>query len=337
MDHELLLNVLMHELQHGVIICGPDAHVNLFNQAAADLFDSKNPLKTGDSLYSLCLKAPVEHALDLLKYQEQKGEKHASDTDSQVIQFMSATVNQEKFLRCRLVLLPTSSNNNCSFVIILEDVSAWYRPGNLLSMKIDEFRAPMTNLRAAVENLTEYPEMSPVMRSAFENVLVQESLNLTEAFDLLDQACKYFIQTKSHLTKMSSKVLLGFIEKQFYGSKVTFTADHDCTALVKVDSYALLLAMDFLAARIQQERNLERLSCETTCGDQFVYFDFIWSGDFLPTNIVETMLDEKLQDSVGALTLGSILHLMGGDMWSQQHDNSRSALRLALPLAEKKE
>jgi len=48
---------------------------------------------------------------------------------------------------------------------------------------------------------------------------------------------------------------------------------------------------------------------------------------------VEAMLDDKLQKSIGKLTVAGILHSMGADIWSQQHENSSSTLRLALPLA----
>jgi hypothetical protein len=177
--------------------------------------------------------------------------------------------------------------------------------------------------------------MSPVMRSAFENVLVQESLNLTEAFDSLDQACNLLMQTQSHLTEMNSAILFGFIANHLRSKAIYFTAPTDQAAVVKVDSYGLLLVLDHLANKIQQERRLTELFCEAHIGEQFFYFDFIWSGEFLPTATVEAILGEKSQNSVGELTVAGILHSMGGDVWSQQHENSRSTLRLALPLARK--
>ncbi len=328
MDYELLLNSLMQGLQQGAVICGPEADIVLFNQAAAEVLGTGMRIKTGDSLYSLCSRPPVAHAIDLLRFQKQ--EDHASGKDCPAVQFINATVDQKKYLRCRLSLLSALPDKSPSFVILFEDVSAWYRPDNLLVTKIDEFRAPMTNLRAAVENITEHPEMSPVMRSAFENVLVQESLNLTEAFDSLDQACKLIMQNQSHLTEMNSTLLSSYIKKHFQGSTVTFSAAPGNAALVKVDTYGLLLVLDFLATRIQRERDLAELCCEASAGEQFIYFDFIWHGDFLPTAVVEAMLVEKLHDSVGGLPLSSILHSMGGDIWSQQHENSSSTLRLAL-------
>lgn len=331
MDHETILQTLLHELQDGVIVCAPDATITLFNQTAANLFGGSQSISSGDSLYTLCLQSPVEHALELLQYQ--KRDRKSGPQEHLNIQFMNATTTHEKFFRCRLSLFPSHTVTHNFFIIILEDVSAWYRPDNLLFMKIDAFRAPMTNLRAALENLTEHPEMSPVMRSAFENVMVQESLNLTEAFDSLDQACNLLMQTQSHLTEIDSAILFGFIAKHFRNRTANFTAATDQTATVKIDSYGLLLVLDHLVKKIRHERMLTELFCEAHTGEQFVYFDFIWTGEFLPTAVVEEILEEKLQNSVGELTVAGVLRSMGGDIWSQQHENSRSTLRLALPLA----
>ena len=329
MDHETLLQTLFDELQDGVIVCAPDATITLFNKTAADLFGGNHSISLGASLYTLCLQSPVEHALEFLHYQAQE-ETCNHDTCSS-IQFMNAATNQGKIFSCRLRFLPFQTENN--FIIILKDVSAWFSPDSLLSMKTDAFRAPLTNLRAALENLTEHPEMSPVMRSAFENVLVQESLNLAEVFDSMDQACNLLMQTQNHLNEMNSAILFGFIAKHFQSSTVNFTAATNKTATVKIDSYGLLLVLDYLADKIRHERMLQELLCKAHIGEQFIYFDFIWSGEFLPTAIVETLLEEKLQSSTGELTIAGILHSMGGDIWSQQYENSSSALRLALPLA----
>ena len=59
------------------------------------------------------------------------------------------------------------------------------------------------------------------MRSAFENVLVQESLNLTDAFASLEKAWNYLIQTQSHLIEINSDDLFGFITNHFTGERVT--------------------------------------------------------------------------------------------------------------------
>ena len=94
MDYEILLQTLLHELQDGVIVCDADAKITLFNQAAADFFGKGQAISNGDSLYSHFLKSPVEHALDLLQYEQQ--DKENDPERPPCIQFMNATPNQEK-------------------------------------------------------------------------------------------------------------------------------------------------------------------------------------------------------------------------------------------------
>jgi len=330
MDHGALLNTLLHSLKDGVLVCGPDAKITIFNQAAEDLFGGRRSLSKGTSLYSLCLQAPVEHALKLLQYQHELERRTES---LPFIQFMNADVGQEKYFRCRISYVPLPTGKKKSFVIVFEDISAWYSPGNPLFMKIEEFRSPMTNLRASVENLTEYPEMSPVMRSAFENVLVQESLNLTEAFDSLARSCRVIMQTQNLLTTMNTELLFGYVAHHLQNKKISVAAAADKTIGVKVDIYGLLLVLDYLAGRIKQKQKGTDISCEVHIGEQFVYFDLIWSGPFIATAVVEKMLAKKLEDSIGGMTVAAILHAMEGDIWSKQHDSAKSTLRLALPIA----
>ena len=326
-DHETLLQTLLDDLQEGMIACSPEGTITLFNKAAADLFGGWDSLKNNSSVYDLCLQSPVEHAMSLLRYQKQTAEDGSAEQSS--IQFLNTTEDKKRFLHCRLSFLAPSDISG--FVIFLEDVSPWYRPDNLLFEKFDEFRGPMTNLRAALENLTEHPEMSPVMRSAFENVLVQESLNLTEAFESLEKACNSLVQTQSHLIEINTADLFGFIANHFTGAEVTFDIETGRSAAVKVDSYGLLLVLEHLAQKILQKKNLSRLHCRAHTGKQFVYFDFLWPGELMPTAAVESLLQDKIDKSVGKISVVTILHSMGGDIWSQQHDPSQGILRLALP------
>ena len=151
MNHAALLKTLLHELKDGVIVCDPDAKIALFNQAAEDLFGRGQSLCKGNSLYNLCFRPPVDHALSLLQYQH--GLKKPAEPPPYV-QFLNASKNQENFFRCRVSILPPLTDTKNSFIIIFEDISAWYIPDNPLFMKIEEFRPPMTNLQAAIENLT---------------------------------------------------------------------------------------------------------------------------------------------------------------------------------------
>ena len=332
MNPETLLKTLLHELKDGVIACDADAKITLFNPAAANLFGRHKPLRKGGSLYKLCFQPPVEQALRLLHFQ------HASQKISApipYIQFMNASISQERFFRCRVSFLGPPAPEKNAFVIIFEDVSAWYVPDNPLFMKIEEFRAPMTNLRAAVENLTEYPEMSPVMRSAFENVLVQESLNLIESFNALAGSCHVIMQAQNHLTELEVPLLCAYLAQYLQGREIPAAAPPAESCGIKVDLYGLLLVLDYLAATIRHKQKGTGLSCAFHAGEKFMYIDLIWSGAFIPTADVEKLLETRLEKSLGQMTVASILRAMDGDIWSLQRENSQSSMRLALPIAVK--
>jgi DNA polymerase-3 subunit epsilon len=335
MDHDALLKTLLHEVKDGVIVCDADAKITLFNKAAEDLFGLTQTPEKERSLYNLCLQAPVEQALSLLRYQHEL-KKQPEPFPS--VQFINTSISQEQFFRCRVCLtLPLAAANNF-FVIIFEDISSWYVPDNPLYMKIEDFRGPMSNLQAAVENLTEYPEMSPVMRSAFENVLVQETLKLTEAFNALAGSCRLIMQTQHNLTKLNTEVLFGYVAQHLQDKKISVAASAKQSIWVKIDIYGLLLVLDYLVTSVRHSKQKKTgFSCELHCGPEFVYFDFIWSGPVMPSAAVEKMLQKKLKHSIGRMTASSILHTMEGDIWSQQHENSKSMLRLALPISRKGE
>jgi DNA polymerase-3 subunit epsilon len=332
MEDEMLLQALLPGLKEGVIICDSRARILLCNQEVIGLLGNNPSPCPGDSLYSFCLQPPVKHALSLLKFEQQDKGKN-SLVQPHYIQFMNATRGQDRFFRCRLSMLPADIGRKGSFIIIFEDVSTWFNPDNPLSMRVEEFRSPMTNLRAAVENLTEHPEMSPVMRTAFENVLVQESLNLTEAFDSLVGACNLLLQAQSHLAEMRTTLLFGYVKQYLQRRKIQVFVAEDRTVQVKVDSFGLVLALDFLAGKIRRENAVESISCHCHIGETFVYFDFVWPGEFLPPSVVESLLKKRLKSTVGELTVSAIFHVMEGDMWSQQLDDGKGMLRIALPIA----
>jgi len=332
MEDEMLLQALLPGLKEGVIICDSRARILLCNQAVTGLLGDNPSPCPGDSLYSFCLQPPVKHALNLLKFEQQDRDKN-SPVPPHYIQFMNSTKAQDRFFRCRLSMLPAGIGQKGSFIIIFEDISTWFNPDNPLSMRVEAFRAPMTNLRAAVENLTEHPEMSPVMRTAFENVLVQESLNLAEAFDSLAGTCSLLLQTQSHLAEMSTPLLFGYVEQHLQRRKIPILVAENRTVQVKVDSFGLVLALDFLAGKLHRGKGGKSISCHCHIGESFVYFDFVWPGEFLPPSVVESLLKKRLKSSVGELTVSAIFHAMEGDMWSKQLDDGKGMLRIALPIA----
>jgi DNA polymerase-3 subunit epsilon len=331
MNQDTLLKTILQTMKGGVVVYDAEQRITLFNQAAEDLLHQNERLKPGGSINKVFPAGPIKHALDLILYR-QSAENKALD-DQQYVQFMNTTCDQSRFFQCRLSLMQTIPQPVDSFVIIFEDAGSWYAPGNRVYSQTEELRGPIANLRAAVENITEHPDMPPVMRSAFENVLVQESLNLSNSFDSLADTCHGLLQDPSHLVAMQSSFFFGYLQGYLEKKGIPVSKSPDCTPVIKVDSHGLFLVVDFMIDKIKKSSRGKSLFYEMHCGEQFAFIDLIWSGEPLATADIETWLEETLQESVGKVTVSDILKGQGGDIWSQPHSNTGfSMLRLALPI-----
>jgi hypothetical protein len=318
-------------MKGGVIVCNAEQQITLYNLAAEDLLDRSDALKPGGLIYTLFPSGPIEHALDLLRYRQSK--ENSTAPGQQYIQFMNSTCDHSRFFQCRLCLMQDSADAEQFTVVIFEDAGSWYAPGNRLYLKTEEIRAPIANLRAAVENITEHPDMPPVMRSAFENVLVQESLNLSNTFNSLAETCHGLLQSQSPLIEMKTSLFFGYLQEFLEKGGVGVTKNQDCPHVIRTDTYGLILVVDFMINKLQKGGKGDALICETFCGGQFAYIDLLWPGETIATADIETWLAEVLEESVGNVTVSEILKGQGGDIWSQPHSNPGfSILRLAMPV-----
>ena len=331
MTQETLLQTIIQTMKGGVIVCDAGQRITLFNRAAADLLNQSESLEPGTPLWKVFPAGPINHALDLLGYRQT--EENTVRSGDQYIQFMNSTCDLRSFFQCRLCLMQTAPQTADSFVILFEDAGSWYAPGNRVYMHTEELRGPIANLRAAVENITEHPDMPPVMRSAFENVLVQESLNLSNSFDSLADTCYGLLQSQSHLVAMESSFFFGYLQNYLEKKGVPVTRSPASDHVIKVDSHGLLLVVDFMIDQIKNAGREGSLSCEAHCGEQFAYIDLLWAGEPLATADIEMWLENVLPESVGKVTVSEILQGQGGDIWSQPHSKPGLAiLRLALPV-----
>jgi DNA polymerase-3 subunit epsilon len=318
-------------MKGGVIVCDAEQRITLFNRSAEDLLNQDESLKLGGNLYKVFPPGPIKHALNLVRYRQAEEDK--AEYGQQYVQFMNSTCDQSSFFQCRLCLMQTAPQTDDSFVIIFEDSGSWYAPGSRSYLQTEELRGPIANLRAAVENITEHPDMPPVMRSAFENVLVQESLNLSNSFDSLADTCLGMLQSQSHLVAMRSSFFFGYLQLYLEKKGVPVTRNPDRSCVIKLDSHGLLLVVELMIDQISKVDRSGSLSCEAHCGEQFAYIDLLWAGEPLAAADIETWLEKVLQESVGKTTASGILQGQGGDIWSQPHSKPGfSILRLAMPV-----
>jgi DNA polymerase-3 subunit epsilon len=200
---------------------------------------------------------------------------------------------------------------------------------------IVKLRGPLANLKAAAENLLAYPEMSPVMRSAFENVIAQESVSLTQTFTALADLCREMPAGRCKPEPSDGAALVGrmlALRGSSPGLPRLVEGDpHNVLVDARWLQQLLLSLCDFL---LENHVTLAEIQFSPETTGRFIYLDLLWEGQPLHAAAIEEWRRRPLSQVVGSPSGADILRGHGSDLWSQGAEKAGLALvRLPLPLA----
>jgi DNA polymerase-3 subunit epsilon len=104
---------------------------------------------------------------------------------------------------------------------------------------------------------------------------------------------------------------------------------------LKVDSFALVEALAYLAGRLREDYGVRSIRLRAASNGRFAEIDLLWSGAIVGSDALALWETEPMQ--IGAqqtpLTLKDVLERHGGEVWVQSHKTSHTAwFRLLLPL-----
>ena len=347
------LAALMSELAHSVVLCNAEGLILLYNQRARELFsgrmratddgDSPTYIGLGRSLFSLIERDLFTHCAEQLRFRVMQGE-------SQPVTAFMAAFGRSRLLRARMAPVMTMAGGGdagapkeiSGYVLLLEEVTdevfRGERRDRLQQRLIENARAMLASIRAAVENLLNYPAADAAQRQQFTAIINEEARRLGAE---LDHATREYSDTiKSHWSpeQIRAADLVELVRRRIESQyeMTTHAAGLEIDAWVNVDSYTMMLAVCTLARRLREERGVRDLRFRITATGRHVDLELEWPEARLPAATAVAWEGAALDPGTGpdSLTFREVLQRHHGEAWHESDPASElSRFHILLPLA----
>jgi DNA polymerase-3 subunit epsilon len=344
----------MSELAHSVVVCNAEGLILLYNQRARELFSgragtpdargSPTYIGLGRSLFSLIERDLFTHCAEQLGFRMAQGEPQP------VTAFM-VPFGASRLLRARMAPVMAIAGGGAAgspkeisgYVLLLEDVTEEVfrgeRRDRLQQRLLENARAVLASIRAAVENLLNYPGADAARRQQFTAIIDEEARRLgTE----LDHATREYSDTiKSHWSpeQIRASDLVELVRRRIesqYGL-TTHASGLETDAWVNADSYSMMLAVCTLARRLAEEWGVRDLRFHIAAAGRHVHIELEWPAARLPAGSALAWEGAALDPagSPDSLTFREVLQRHHAEAWYEGDPASEhSRFHILLPLAE---
>jgi DNA polymerase-3 subunit epsilon len=329
------LAALMSDLSQAVLLCNADGRILLYNEQARALFGSAAaPIGLGRSVFGLLDREHVAHALDKLHHAREQGVEAPST------RFVTAVATRG-LVRVNMAPFLAADGSIAGVVLALEDVTRFVgqemQRRRLLQTLAAGVRAPAANIRATAENLVGFPDMDSAQRQRFTQIITEESEALSRTIDAALREYADAIKASFALEDMRAADLLS-VAKRRIGATLRADADEvDENLWLRVDSFALVQALGYLAARLGEELGVAALRLRARGRASFAELDLAWTGSALPAERLTRWEAQPMQAGAEQtpLTVSDVLERHGGEIWYERDAAAGSSfLRLLLPLGD---
>jgi DNA polymerase-3 subunit epsilon len=314
------LAALMAELALSVMVCNIEGRILLYNTRARQLLQSGHDgdfaagitaIGLGRSVFGVIERGLILHALEQIQYQLQQ---QAGDMAPPVCSFVAALA-EEQIVRAHMAPVFDDTRTLNGFVLTLEDITrdveAHSRRDALVQSLTQDARATLANIRAAVEAIQTFPDMSGAKRTQFTGIIDDESKRLMCQIDRAVRQGGNDTDSHQELEDMRGADLIALLVRRIDSPSLRITAANtiEATLWLKVDSYALTQALAQLAQRLAAEAGVTELRIELYSAGHLVHLDLIWSGAPLAADTLKVWENAPLQISAAGsvLTMNAVI------------------------------
>jgi DNA polymerase III subunit epsilon len=307
-DQKRWLEAILHDLTEGIVVCNLQHQVLLYNQAAADLLGGTHAFGLGRSLFPSLTREPVLHALERQTQRLESGWAGAGT------RFMCGAAEGQRLIAARLGVVLDAAGAPNGYVLSLsefgEEHAALAKRDDLLELATEGLRAPIANLRAAAEMLTQSLKLSEAERGAFQEVVLSESMALSNQLDALGRGYRELGGGRWMMAEIYSSDLIASLNRRMVGSPLQLSAT-GLPCWLYGDSLSLLVLLEFLLRQLHAVTNVEAFDIALSRSDNKTYLDLVWGGSPVPAAQLETWLTRSLVGGLGPLTGRVVLRRHG--------------------------
>ena len=344
------LAALMSELAQAVVVCNLDGRILLYNNRARLQFKalSQGPTSVaggaliglGRSIFSILEQNQVEHAQEVIRQRLLAGKTAISN--------FITTTRGEQLLRVQMVPVLAGSGERreavmSGYILTVENITRSIeqeaRRDQVMHALTEGSRSAIGNIRAAVANLIDYPDMEPALRERFVKVVGDEAAKMSLSIDQTVGEFSSSMKTRWPLEDVLGIDIVGAAQRRI-DSKLklpTKTEEIDDALWIKADSFSLVFALVCLASKLQEHYSPRELRFRLTTADNLAYLDLIWAGAAMSSETFYTWEMESMQigDESSPLSLRDVIDRHGGEIWYQREKAAhRAYFRFVLPVAK---
>jgi len=341
------LAALMSELALAVVVCNLDGRILLYNNRARLQFKglAKGPTSVaggaliglGRSIFSILEKGQVDHAEEVVRLRLQAGQSALAG--------FTTTTRGGQLLRVQMVpvLNPGEGGAEMTGYVLTVDnithsIEEEEKRDQALHALSQGSRSAIANIRAAVANLLDYPDMEAEQRERFLRVIDDEVARRSLAIEETMGQFSDSLKSRWPLEDILGADVIAAASRRI-GDRLglpTKNEEVDEALWVKADSFTLVFALTCLAAKLQDHYEPRELRFRLSRNGKLAYLDLIWAGPAMSSETFYTWELEPMQ--VGAetspLSLRDVIDRHGGEIWYEREKAvHRAFFRFVLPVA----